>query len=320
MSASNRNGRALEFAYLIVLEKMIKPIRNVVIIQNSSFEVCKFAWNEIDKNIQDIFIISTMAGINAILESEPLILDTTDSLDILELKIQQDTEGKTGDVRDILIIRGNISWEIGISIKNNHFAVKHSRLSNKLDFGEKWFGIKCSCNYWNDIEPIFSYLTECKFKGLKWNEISSKENDVYKPLLSAFLNEIKNSYNIHGELIAKNMVEYIIGKYDFYKTVSVTNKKLTTVQPYNLRGMLNKPTKKQKPKLIVPIAKLPTRIINADFKPNSNNTVEIFMDEGWQFSFRIHNASTKVENSLKFDIKIIGMPTSIISIDYRWDD
>ncbi|WP_386698102.1 HaeIII family restriction endonuclease [Lonepinella sp. MS14436] len=38
----------------------------------------------------------------------------------------------------------------------------------------------------------------------------------------------------------------------------------------------------------------------------------------WQFSFRIHNASTKVEPSLKFDIQFIGMPTAIVSIDCKW--
>ncbi|WP_279526594.1 HaeIII family restriction endonuclease [Mesocricetibacter intestinalis] len=31
----------------------------------------------------------------------------------------------------------------------------------------------------------------------------------------------------------------------------------------------------------------------------------------------MHNASTKVESSLKFDIQIIGMPTTIISINCR---
>ena len=44
----------------------------------------------------------------------------------------------------------------------------------------------------------------------------------------------------------------------------------------------------------------------------------MFMDEGWQFSFRIHNASTKVEPSLKFDVQIVGMPTTIISINCMW--
>lgn len=33
----------------------------------------------------------------------------------------------------------------------------------------------------------------------------------------------------------------------------------------------------------------------------STNAVEMFLDNGWQLSFRIHNASTKVEPSLKFN-------------------
>ena len=61
-----------------------------------------------------------------------------------------------------------------------------------------------------------------------------------------------------------------------------------------------------------------TRIVSLEYKPDSKNTLELYLDGGWQFCFRIHNASTKVESSLKFDIQIIGMPTTIISIDCRW--
>lgn len=85
-----------------------------------------------------------------------MILD--DGLDELELKIQSDDKGKEGDVRDVLIIRRGIEWEIGLSVKHNHFAVKHSRLSKNLDFGKKWYGIDCSEQYWKDIKPIFEYL------------------------------------------------------------------------------------------------------------------------------------------------------------------
>ena len=52
--------------------------------------------------------------------------------------------------------------------------------------------------------------------------------------------------------------------------------------------------------------------------PDRNNTVELYMDGGWQFTFRIHNAATKVEPSLKFDVQIVGMPTAIITIDCHW--
>ena len=61
-----------------------------------------------------------------------------------------------------------------------------------------------------------------------------------------------------------------------------------------------------------------TRIVSLDFKSNSLNTLELYLDNKWQFTFRIHNASSKVETSLKFDIQIVGMPTSIISIDSKW--
>ena len=115
------------------------------------------------------------------------------------------------------------------------------------------------------------------------------------------------------------MVEYLLGEFDFYKVISIDSRRLTQIQTYNLHGKLNQASKILKPKIEVPIAYLPTRIVSLDFKPNSTNTVELYMDGGWQFSLRIHNASTKVETSLKFDIQIVGMPTTIISIDCKWN-
>ena len=54
------------------------------------------------------------------------------------------------------------------------------------------------------------------------------------------------------------------------------------------------------------------------FKTNSSNTVEMYLNNGWQLSFRIHNASSKVEPSLKFDVQFIGMPISILNIECKW--
>ena len=141
---------------------------------------------------------------------------------------------------------------------------------------------------------------------------------LYRTSAKAFVNEIKNS-NQNNPDIPKKMVEYLLGEFDFYKVISVDNKKLTQIQTYNLRGTLNQPSKQQTAKIKVPVSYLPTRIISLDFKPNSSNTVELYMDNGWQFSFRIHNASTKVETSLKFDVQIIGMPATIIMINCKWD-
>ena len=42
------------------------------------------------------------------------------------------------------------------------------------------------------------------------------------------------------------------------------------------------------------------------------------MDNGWQISFRIHSASSKVEPSLKFDIQLVGQPIVLFIIDMPW--
>ena len=315
-NSSNNQGRAYEYICLLTLEKEINQYRTAVVEHNSSFEAAQNAWLSIDEGLQQTLQRSANAAIDTIFDMEPLIIEDGD--DQLDLKIQKDSEGESGDVRDILIIRRNIKWEIGLSIKHNHFAVKHSRLSPSIDFGKKWFGIACSENYWNSVNPIFAFLKEQKKNGLKWSELADKEHDVYVPLLEAFVTEIKDSYSRNPD-IPKKMVEYLLGEFDFYKVISVDNKRTTQIQTYNLRGTPNQPSKSQKAKISVPVSALPTRIISLDFKPESTNTVELYMDNGWQFSFRIHNASTKVETSLKFDIQIIGMPATIIMIDCFWD-
>jgi len=247
---------------------------------------------------------------------EPMIIEDDD--DCVELYIQPDTQGEVGDVRDIIIVRKDIRWEIGLSIKHNHFAVKHSRLGKSLDFGDRWFGVPCSQDYWDEIRPIFTYIDQEKQANKKWSELPSKAEDVYIPLLDAFVNEI-NKANAENKDIPRKMVEYLLGEFDFYKVISIDNKNVTQIQTYNLRGTLNQASKKERPKIIVPVSSLPTRVVSLGFKPGSDNTVELYMDGGWQFSFRIHNASTYVESSLKFDIQIIGMPASIISINCSWN-
>lgn len=314
---SNNQGRAYEFSYLISLYEEISKVRSVKIETNSSYYAAERAWNTLSESEKTMYKMSSLTGVNTLFELEPLILD--DGKDELELKIQSDDNGEKGDVRDVLIIRRGIEWEIGLSVKHNHFAVKHSRLSKKIDFGKKWYGISCSDQYWLDIKPIFDYLDEEKKKGTKWRDLLSKEDDVYVPLLNAFKEELERQNLLFNKEIPRLMVEYLLGEFDFYKVIGIDNKEITRIQSFNLRGTLNKQGKNCKRNIELPISSLPTRIVSLDYKPGSKNTLELYLDGGWQFSFRIHNASTKVEPSLKFDIQIIGMPVTIISIDCKWE-
>lgn len=312
---SNNQGRAYEYICLLTLNEEINKIRKSQIVENSAYYAAQNAWNLVDLTFQSILKESAKATVATVFDMEPMIIEKSN--DILTLKIQTDNEGKDGDVRDIVISRSDVSWEIGLSIKHNHFAVKHSRIGKSLDFGKKWFNIPCSTVYWNDIKPVFDYLEIQRLENKNWNELQSKDKNVYVPLLKAFINEIKKSTQKDSS-VPRKMVEYLLGEFDFYKVISIDSKRITQIQTYNLHGKLNQSTRTIIPKIKVPVVLLPNRIVSFDFKPNSSNTVELYMDGGWQFNFRIHNASTKVETSLKFDIQIIGMPTTIISINCSW--
>lgn len=313
---SNNQGRAYEFICLLTLSQEINKTRKAEIEVNSAYHAAEHAWNTISDELKSILVQSATATVSTIFDMEPMIIENSD--DILSLKIQTDNEGKEGDVRDIVIARKDVKWEIGLSLKHNHFAAKHSRLAKDIDFGNKWFGVPCSENYWNDIKPIFDYLTEQKTLDKKWNELPSKNKTVYVPLLQAFMDELNRS-NALDSSVPQKMVEYLLGELDFYKVISIDSKRITRIQSYNMHGQLNQASKTIKPQIHIPVVYLPTRIVNLDFKPNSTTTIELYMDGGWQFSFRIHNAATKVETSLKFDIQIVGMPTTIITINCKWN-
>lgn len=314
-SRSNDQGRAYEYITLITLHAEISKIRKVEITQNSSLEAAKDAWDNMSRSMQHLLTVSAASFVPEIFDLEPLILE--DDGDCVELLIQKDSKGEDGDVRDILIVRSGIEWEIGLSMKHNHFAVKHSRLSPLIDFGEKWYGYKCSDYYWAKTNPIFERLNCLHASGKFWKEVSNKQQYIYVPILEAFVEEIKRSCSVHKDLPRK-MTEYLLGEYDFYKVISIDRENTTRINAFNLRGTLNHDGKEKRAKRRIPKTLLPTRIVSLDFKPKSKTTVELYMDNGWQFSFRIHSADKIVQNSLKFDIQSIGMPTTIVTINCRW--
>lgn len=315
-NVSNNQGRAYEYVCLISLYSAIKEIRNAQIIHNSSYDVAERAWRDLSDNNKTLYTLSARSAIGTIFALEPNIVES--SCDMLSLYIQADKRGEEADVRDIIIERKNIIWEIGLSLKHNHTAVKHSRLAKTLDFGEKWYGVNCSKTYWDDIKPVFDFLEAEKNKGTYFRDLSSKADHVYLPLLNAFSREVSTQIKKDNS-IPRKMVEHILSKFDFYKVISVDSKRLTTIQSFNMYGTLNKPSRASKPDLVAPIIKLPTDILYIGMKPKSKTTIIICFNNGWQFSFRIHNAKDVVETSLKFDIQIIGMPTDInIKFNCKW--
>lgn len=315
-NASNNQGRAYEFVCLNSLYEAISKFRSAEIVKNSSYFAAVNAWNTLTKGEQTLYALSAKSTIDTIFALEPNIVEK--SSDVLNLYIQTDQHGEVADVRDIIIERKDIIWEIGLSIKHNHMAVKHSRIAKNLDFGSKWYDIPCSTTYWNDIKPIFDFLEKEKTKGTYFRDLRSKEADVYVPLLNAFVKEVSTQITANKN-VPRRMVEYLLSKYDFYKVISIDSKRITTIQSFNMYGTLNLPSRVAQPTIKVPVINLPSTLLHIGFKPGSRTTVVMCFDNGWQFSFRIHNAKDVIETSLKFDIQIVGMPADVnIKYNCKW--
>ncbi len=158
---STIKGKAYEYACLTALVEMVKSIRPIEIVENNSLLIARGRYlNDITEEERNDMLTSAKAGIEAIIKMEPKI--TEDGQDKLTVSLQSDDVAKLGDIRDVLIIRRDVQWEIGVSVKHNHEALKHSRLSAKLDFGKSWFGIPSSSMYFEEISLIFSELQDLK--------------------------------------------------------------------------------------------------------------------------------------------------------------
>ncbi|GAA7700156.1 hypothetical protein HpBT0082_03930 [Helicobacter pylori] len=306
---SNHQGRAYEYAWCLALEQKLSVFKKVIVDKQNGFNACYRAYESLEKSLQERYLESAKQGVLLLLDCEPLLSEVIgSSQNGITLSLQKDKLGEIGDVRDILIYFDRFC--IGLSIKHNHDALKHSRLSKNLDFGEKWLGVGVSQNYKDTIKPLFERLENAKKEGMLWRDFPNKEQEIYAPLLQAFKKEVLRIDENKKNKVPQKMVEYLLGKYDFYKAILLEREQKTKLEAYHFHNTLNRSVK-NKPKRIIPLSKLPTRMIYFDFKPKSFNTLELVLNEGWSFSLRIHNASSRVEPSLKFDIKLLSKPESV---------
>lgn len=319
-SASHDNGHAFEHACVYALSNAlnIKTSHRPIVDENCLPHInAKNAWNKISVSLQNNLKRAAETAAEYLFELEPMLDEQGE--DPVRLIIQSDEMGEYGDVRDIVIIREKREWSIGLSVKHNNFAVKHSRIGSDLDFGDRWYKHQCSKEYWDAVEPVFTRLKSLQDKGLQWSDLpkDDKWDSIYVPLLTAFRNEILRQAKVFHDT-PRRMVEYLLGHFDFYKVVGLDAKEITRFQTFNLRGTLNRRSKDREPTEKIDIAHLPTKMLHFDFKERSKTTLLMCLDEGWQFSFRIHNGDGRIKPSLKFDVQIKGMPTEIKVIDVVW--
>ena len=263
------------------------------------------------------------AAVRVINRLEPQLYNPADN-EPLYLSIQPDAAGMAGDVRDVVCLRKQNGWEIGFSCKHNHHAVKHSRLSDTIDFGKEWLDTPCSKEYFDTVVPLFTELRDYRDNSrdegtpMLWEAIQDKADKYYRPILDAFMKEL-NQIASENKDIPEKLIRYMLGRHDFYKIITDDRHRTTRVEAINIEGALNRSSGDARPITKVPVLKMPTQFYHIGFKPDSDNTIEVVCDEGWQISMRIHNASSRVEPSLKFDVQLISFPSSVYSQNEPWD-
>lgn len=318
------NGKAFEYACVIALHEQLENGQKIIIESSPQMDTAKKNYDEISEDMKPLLDAAARAAVKIIKKLEPQLVEPGIN-EPLHLSLQPDAVGIKGDVRDVLCIRRQIGWEIGLSCKHNHHAVKHSRLSDTIDFGQEWFGVPCSKKYFEKVVPLFAELREIRDKSridgtlALWNDIEDKAEKYYIPVLQAFMEELLK-INSENENIPEKMIRYLLGRYDFYKVITDDKNKTTRVEAINIAGTLNQPSGKLKSITKIPVLKMPTQFYHIGFRKGSDNTIEVVCDEGWQISMRIHSASSKIEPSLKFDVNLISLPSSVHTQIEPWEN
>ncbi len=322
MAKQTENGKAFEYACALAIFNKYKNKQPVLFLESPQIKTAKKFYDLATEDERRNFNLAAKAAIKVIESFEPKLNDHDGDMPLI-LTLQTDSQGEQGDVRDVLCIRKKDGWQIGLSCKHNHHAVKHSRLSATIDFGEEWFGKHCSKTYFDEVVPIFNELRQMRDESNKtklWKDIDNKSEKYYVPVLQAFMKELKAIDKQYPREIPELLIRYLIGRYDFYKVITNDSGRFTRVEAVNIFGTLNKPSKKHKPAVKVPLLKMPTEFYHIGFKENSTNTIIVACNNGWNISMRLHNASSKVEPSLKFDVNLIALPNSVYPINEKWDN
>lgn len=316
------NGEAFEFACLEALHEELKKQAEtkVSLITDSYYTKCKGAFNALPLEQQIDNTLAAEAAMREIFPLEPHLMDH----DIFTVGLQHDKRGEEADVRDVICVKNSTGWEVGFSCKNNHYALKHPRLSKSIDFGEKWMEHPCSVEYWRAITPLFMEVDQLIEQGANWSEVPEKHERFYVPLLTAFVDELKRIYEDIGEEAPRRMMRYLIGGHDFYKIIANKDRRITEITPFNMNGTLGQSSQGRKSKFRVSTIHLPTKFLDISFKKERNGspsktTVIVACDGGWTVSLRLHSASGEVESSLKFDAKLIGQPSAMNARYVDWE-
>ena len=312
LEGESANGKAIEYACLAALAAHLSARGAIVEIQAHAPAVRtgRRRFDALSPAARPAYEAGARAGIGMLAAAEPRLLTPQGARHTLTLQI--DALGAVGDVSDLLLSRAD-GWQLGVLVKHNSDAAKHPRLSRSLDFARAWFGSPASPAYFAGIKPVFDELATYARTSSHWSALALSDEDkaarFYKPVLAALASEIRAQMT-RSPALAANMIRYMTGRRDFYKLIVTIKTGRTELLAFNFDGELGRAANGivADDSASPPRLPLPTRLLTIDFKPRSLNTLVARFDQGWTLAMRLHSASSRVENSLKLDVRLTETP------------
>lgn len=328
-TTQTRNGKGFEYACLKAIKAACTELTVKIDERDSpALNSAKNCFESLETQEQRKFCIAAQAPIPFLMDCEPNLNDADDP-SLLSIGLQSDSEGQAGDVRDVLLYRVDPkkqtrNWECGISCKHNHDATKHPRINFKPPvkdlFATSWApSFTMQQEYFGACEEVYELCKTDIEQGELWTNVFSEDeiaSCVYKPINRGLMHSI-DSLKTDSQFVYE-FFTYCMGTRDFYKIIMQDKDNLTRLTVFNFSKTLGAPSKNiKKGRFKLNALPFPKRIISVAYV--SDSTFHVNFDEGWAFSFRLHNADSKMKAvGLKYDIRLIGVPLCTANLVFRW--
>lgn len=279
MPVSNSYGRSFEYILCNVIQQ--KWVSHINFTPRAEYEQQKdiSLYNELPLDMKE----SYRASANKIYDWLLPRLQTLFGSNIILLDRLPDLAGVQGDVTDIRF-SANQSV-VNISLKHNHNALKHPRLTrvpNWINASSQ--NTQIYKNTYDDIWKRIIIDAERHVPGIKlFNELNNISKDyinqnIYHPLCE--LVRIFLTTAITGSSQVNDMFKFLVGNNDFIKIIDYPNEIIVS----DFAGI-----------------PAPTSV---EITHPQDSYLKMKFDNGWILSLRLHTASSRLHTkSIKFDVR-----------------
>lgn len=295
---SDQTGRALEYAIVNELAKLpnVSLTDRAAIAQRRD----KPKFEQLASSLSREFSLASRVLVQT-LAAPPYAIGAS-TIDRLS-----DNDAKKGDVTDVRILPSSARPPINISVKNNHFALKHQRppsLMQQLGISK---GSDADIAYRSKLQESFdSFHRAAKrlcpratmFSELKDIDQGFIDQYLYAPVCS-LVSSVLKSY-LADSIICRTFFRFLVGNTDYIKVV--LNHGCLELENFS--------------QILAPNS------CHVDYSNERPSYVYLTFDNNWKISMRLHTASSHLAAigkvpSTKFDTQPLNMVLQRLQIQYR---